>query len=291
MHWQQLIITTTQYQANDIADLLTEHNALAISFVDAADQPLFQVEVNETPLWETVKLSALFPQETNLTEIITNLEATLNKPLKHQIEELAEQDWVRETQRQFSPELFANRLWICPSWAAVADNLQGTVVKIDPGLAFGTGTHPTTALCLEWLAENPPIDKVVIDYGCGSGILALAALALGATKVYAIDHDEQALQATHNNAALNDFVTPENLMIGTAADLPVLSVPLIIANILANPLIALAGQLKHLLMPNGTLILSGILNEEIERVAQAYCPPLSIQDTAQQDEWARVTLQ
>src|SRR3990167_6340860 len=203
--WQQLEITTHANYAEEIADLLNEHGALSVSFNDAGNQALFQLTPDDTPLWSQTKITALFLQTVNIELILQHIkQSTSHTMMDYQISTLQDQDWVRQTQQNFPPQCFSEILWVIPSWCN-SNHYGNHTIKIDPGLAFGTGTHPTTALCLEWLAQHPPRDMTVIDFGCGSGILSLAALAMGAKEVYAIDHDPQALQATKNNP--EHFVT------------------------------------------------------------------------------------
>lgn len=288
----KLSITTQPNHAEILSEALTELGALSVSFLDAEDEPIFQIGPGETPLWKQTKVEALFEEKTTIETIISALRKE-NKDfldLDFHVEKIENKDWVRITQQQFHPQQYGNALWICPAWVNT-DDLSNTIVKIDPGLAFGTGTHPTTALCLEWLANHFPKNKSVIDYGCGSGILSLAALALGATTVYAVDHDAQALIATENNAKLNTFYDPERLIISLPENCQAQKVDIVLANILANPLIELASSLIHFLKPNGILVLSGILEKEIDRVATIYDKMLKRIDTTVQDEWARLIFQ
>lgn len=288
MPYIEISIITTPEEAEVFADGLQELEALSVTFVDAKDSDLFQLVPNETPLWEQVKVKALFDDIISPRTVISNLKTQLGRkdPINYRIEKIADADWVRLTQQHFKPQCYANNLWICPSW--YEEPLDGRVVRIDPGLAFGTGTHPTTHLCLDWLAHNPPLNKTVIDYGCGSGILALAAATLGATHVYATDHDEQALIATHNNAELNHHIGEHNLSACYPQNMPEIKADIVIANILANPLIELAPTLLNLLKPTGQLILSGILEHEIATVCAAYKNHLTLLDTNTQEQWARI---
>ncbi len=285
MHWLKLSITTDSEHATEAADWLTLLGAQAVSLLDAADEPLFQNNPQQTPLWREVIVQGLFTADTKITPIIKQFKQLFSTtPIKYKTELLAEQDWVRITQQQFSPQRFGSKLWICPRWHD-AKQLSGPVVRIDPGLAFGTGKHPTTALCLQWLVENPPIGKQVIDYGCGSGILALAALALGANQVFAVDHDPQALEATRNNAKLNTFATSKKLKILPAEKITAIKVDLIIANILATPLIELAPKILGLIKTEGELVLSGLLEKDIDPVTSAYKPSCLIKTKTFQEDW------
>ena len=288
-NYLKLSITTTPDHVEPLSESLMALGALSVSFQDAEDEPIFQTAVAETPLWQRTKVDALFDANVSIETIIKALQSEHSNfmDLDFYVEKIEEQDWVRITQQQFHPQEYGKNLWVCPAWDDAHD-LPGTVVKIDPGLAFGTGTHPTTASCLAWLAENPPKAKQVIDYGCGSGILSLAALALGAKKVWAVDHDQQAIIATNNNAALNDFYDPKRLLVSLPEACSATKSDYVIANILANPLIELAPTLIEFLQPNGILVLSGILAKEIDRVASAYDKMLTRIDTTLQDEWARL---
>lgn len=288
MAWQQLELLTQAEFADEVADWLSEQGALAVSMTDGADQALFQMMPEHQPLWECTQVLALFPVDHDVFQLVKTLQShSPNWIQSHRVVELAEQDWVRETQRQFPPQCFAEQLWILPSWCD-ANHYVGPKLRLDPGLAFGTGTHPTTALCLSWLAQHPPKNHRVLDYGCGSGILALAALALGANHVQAIDHDPQALEATQNNAALNDF--PAHSLTLTLDPSLLSSADLVIANILSQPLIELAESIAKLVSHNGELILSGLLNSEIETVARAYSPWMQVASATIKDEWAMLRL-
>ena len=283
-------ISTDEY-AESIAEAFELFDALSVSFADAKDDPVFQVNPDETPFWQHTKISALFAENSDTKKIISSLQHHLtNKELTFETETVADQDWVRITQQQFEPQFYGDTLCICPSYHAL-ENFAGAIVKIDPGLAFGTGTHPTTSMCLQWLSENNPRDKVIIDYGCGSGILALAALALGAKKVIAIDHDPQALLATQNNADLNDFANQDNLQILSSDTAPNLTADIVIANILATPLIELSDLISQLVKNKGHLILSGLLTNETETVFAAYQDNFNLLNQHQQDEWARLDCQ
>lgn len=275
----QLTVTVSAGQAEWVADFLTESGALAVILQDALDQPLFQEELHATPLWQQTKIQALFADDFVLDELINTLKHQLSSGVDCQIQILVEENWVQKTQQNFPARCFADKLWVAPS---------GAVLRINPGLGFGTGAHPTTALCLQWLAEQADLtQKTVIDYGCGSGILGLAALALGAQTVWAVDHDPQALLATKNNAELNHFPSG-SLNIVLPEQLPMLQAEMILANILANPLCELADKLISCLAPQGQLVLSGFYAEEIDRITQAYTPTLKLISTEIQENWARL---
>lgn len=289
MAWLRLIITEVRENADFISDFLFERDALSVTLEDAGVEPLFQEGLNETPLWKNTQIHALFAEHAPVSAVMDELSAALSKPLDYQIEHVEDQDWVQVTQQNFPAQLFANRLWILPSWQSPDALTSGVILRINPGLGFGTGTHPTTSLCLNWLAQQDLTNKTVIDYGCGSGILGLAALALGAKQVWAVDHDPQALIATQNNAELNHFPDAA-LNIVLPEQFPNVQADIILANILANPLCELASQLTRHLAPHGQLVLSGFLVEETERVARAYQPALQTIDAATQDNWVRLVL-
>lgn len=287
MSYIQLSITSNPKQADAIAEGLEALNALSVTLTDAKDTPVFQVEPGETPLWPEVNVIALFEDNISPREVIAALKKHLDTrdPLNYRIEKIADQDWVRLTQQHFKPQCYAGKLWICPQWCD--DPETGITVRIDPGLAFGTGTHPTTNLCLEWLAQHDVFDKTVIDYGCGSGILSLAALALGATRVVGVDHDEQAMIATQNNAALNtEIMDTTKLETYLPTDTPSETFDLCIANILCNPLLDLKKTIASHIKPDGMLVLSGILEHEIPKIMKAYEKKFSLLSTQTLDQWA-----
>ncbi len=288
MPWKQLNILVSNEQVDIISDYLESHGALAVSIKGDEDEDLFQEALNETPLWTKNFLQALFPTEENVALIIANLEKELQAMLDFNLTSVADQDWITSTQKNFPPLSFADRLWIVPSWCDAAD-LSGTIVRLDPGLGFGTGAHPTTALCILELLKLDLKNKVIIDYGCGSGILGLVALALGAQKVYAVDHDPQALIATQNNAALNHFTAAE-IATFLPEELPKLKADFVLANILANPLRQLAPQLMDLLATDGVIILSGFLSTDLEKLTAIYTPTLKIKTCAAKEDWQCLVL-
>lgn len=286
--WLQIHITSDAEQAESLSDHLTELGALAITMSPAEDLPVFQQEPGETPLWDQLILSALFPVDAD-PDVIQGLllsHQIIDKNTGWRSEILTEKNWVHETQKSFPAKCFSNKLWVVPGWEK--NDYPDPKLILDPGLAFGTGTHPTTALCLEWLAKNPPTDKTVIDYGCGSGILSLAAFVLGAEKIYAIDHDEQAVLATQQNAALNPGAS-EKTIIGLQDDLPQdVKAELVIANILAKPLLSLYPILLQHTKAGGQLILSGLLESDKDAIVDCYSQDFTLIECAQQDEWLRL---
>lgn len=267
MGWQNLILTAPREQIEAIEQRLLAAGALSVSVADAGDVPVLEPAPGETPLWPESCLTALFPQETDPAPLGVAL-ATEFGLAGARVEFVEDQDWERAWMDDFHPMRFGRRLWICPSWQRpiVPEAIN---LILDPGLAFGTGTHTTTALCLEWLDANPPVDALVLDYGCGSGILSLAALKLGARHGWAVDIDPQALTATQTNAERNG-IAGANLYVVNPDELPPLEADLVIANILSGPLVELAPSLCSHLKPGGRMVLSGILADQAETVRSAY---------------------
>jgi ribosomal protein L11 methyltransferase len=283
MSWLQVKLTTPATDAEYVAELLQQLGALSVTFSDAADQPIYEPGVNETPLWQTTDVLALFAAETDLAALVVDLRQRSDRPLPPlRADPLEDKDWVRAWMEHYQPMDFGHGLWICPSHLAPPDP-HATNVLLDPGLAFGTGTHPTTAMCLRFLAAHPPRDQIVIDYGCGSGILALAAAKLGARHVYAIDNDPQALLATQRNAAQN-AVTAQ-ITVGAPGQLAIPKAQTILANILAGPLVALAPLFASLLNSGGNIVLSGILYNQSEMIQQAYRDTFTLATITRQDDW------
>ncbi|MCA1777897.1 MAG: 50S ribosomal protein L11 methyltransferase [Xanthomonadaceae bacterium] len=250
-------------------ELLWAAGAQSITLVDAGDQPLHEPGPGETPSWDESVIEGLFPVDVDPERVLLTLQAS---GLAHArgslaIESLAEQDWERAWMDRFQPMRFGRSIWICPSH--IDPHLEWpVVVRLDPGLAFGTGTHPTTALCLEWIDTLDFDGRRVIDFGCGSGVLAMAAALKSARSVKAVDHDPQALTATADNAARNGVSGLINTILPDALDDEPADV--VLANILAGPLIDLAPRLTSLLAPGGFLVLSGILEDQADAVERAY---------------------
>ncbi len=289
-HWIKISIKSSADQAEFLTDLLESLDALSVSLVDGGEEELFQLLPDQSPLWQETRIEALYPGTQDPGLIIDELKWLSGfADFEYKVEIVEEEDWVRLTQSYFQPIHFENRLSIYPSWLE-SNQHSLAEVRIDPGLAFGTGTHPTTRLCLDYLAFHPPINQTVIDYGCGSGILALAAAALGAQSVWATDLDPQALESTRNNAALNPDLT-DTLSISLPHELPELKVDLLIANILANPLLELAPILIALLKPSGTLLLSGLMEHEVSKLLECYQPQFQQFEIKTEDGWARIAFQ
>ncbi|TOP76717.1 50S ribosomal protein L11 methyltransferase [Vibrio parahaemolyticus] len=290
MPWIQIKLNATNENAEQIGDMLMEETgALSVTFLDAQDTPVFEPLPGETRLWGDTDILALYDAEADTNFIIDQIKASnmLAENFAYKVEQLEDKDWEREWMENFHPMKFGERLWICPSWREVPEP-DAVNVMLDPGLAFGTGTHPTTALCLEWLESMDLSGKTVIDFGCGSGILAIAAIKLGAEKVIGIDIDPQALLASKDNAERNgvadklEVYLPQNQPEGLIADV-------VVANILAGPLRELAPIIKGLVKPNGALAMSGVLDTQAEDVASYYRDELYIDPIVEQSEWCRIS--
>lgn len=287
MSWIQISFQTTRDHTELLSAALTNSGALSVTLQDAKDQPLLEPGVGETPVWDQVIMTGLFESDVDIKSTLDNIARQLpdHQLPPHEITELAEKVWEREWMKEFHPMQFGQRTWICPSWLPVPDP-DAVNILLDPGLAFGTGTHPTTTLCLEWLDHNIKGGETVIDFGCGSGILAIAAAKLGASKVWAIDNDPQALIATTSNAENN---SAQNLIECIDASQPVnVQADIIIANILANPLISLETLFNKLLKPGAVAILSGILAEQEDPVIEAYSKDFKLENQTRLGDWSRL---
>lgn len=265
-----------------LSDALEETGALSVTFTDQFDDPILEPAPGAQPLWPNVVVLVLYTLEQEASDAIAYL-TTRFLNLTCTIEPVPEQDWERACLDQFQPQQFGQRLWVCPSWLT-PPNPAAVNLILDPGLAFGTGNHSTTSLCLTWLEQANLHQKNMIDYGCGSGILALAALKLGAQHAYAVDIDEQALLATDNNRLSNTIAT-ESLTISTP-DTLTNSVDILIANILLAPLIALKHRFHELLKDNGTLVVSGILGSQAPELIDVYRDIFTHCSTNYHEDWA-----
>ncbi len=286
MAWLQLVIKTNSDQASQLSDILSDAGASAVTLRDAADQPLYEPPIGETPLWHDTEVIALFDTQTSIDTVLLQVTNQLGHCPSHTLNPLEDKDWVREWMTHFKPTRFGERLWVVPSHHAeqhLGEQSDAINILLDPGLAFGTGTHPTTAMCLEYLEQHPANNQHVIDYGCGSGILAIAAAKLGAKTIMAIDNDPQALLATQDNAIKNTVQDCFQIQLPEPA--PSQQADLLVANILAQPLIDLASHLAGLVKTGGRITLSGILSEQAESVLYAYRPFFDIQIYKQLDDW------
>ncbi|MDF7667357.1 50S ribosomal protein L11 methyltransferase [Orbaceae bacterium ESL0727] len=284
MPWIQLKINTTSQLAEQISEQLEATGAVSVTFQDNQDTPVFEPLPGETPLWNNTDVIGLYNVDTDIDELKKRLNLA---QYSYAITQLEDKNWEREWMDNFHPMQFGRRLWICPSWCDVREP-DAVNVLLDPGLAFGTGTHPTTALCLTWLDNLDLQGKTIIDYGCGSGILAIAALKLGAKQAIGIDIDPQALQASRDNAERNQV--NDKLTLYLAKDRPTdLVADVVVANILAGPLKELAPDITSLVKTEGDLGLSGILTDQAESVTLAYRPYFQLDPIATQEEWCRIT--
>ena len=287
--WLQLVCYTQDQNVDAIESAMEDANALSITLQDAFDTPVLEPLPGETPLWKDLIVTALFDYDTNLTQLSEQLRN--NKQQwnidKFLIETVEDQDWERVWMKDFRPMRFGENLWIYPSNHDIPDD-QSVKILLDPGLAFGTGTHPTTALCLKWLDNNPPLDKHVIDYGCGSGILALAAIKLGASKIIATDIDPQALIATKDNMQRND-ITEDRIPCYLPDQCPKEPVDLLLANILCGPLQELYPLFSSLTRSGGQLVLSGLLSEQQDQIIQTYDATFTNFDVETLDDWVRIS--
>jgi ribosomal protein L11 methyltransferase len=264
----------------------------AVSMLDGADQPVFEPIKGTTPLWQDTQVMGLFEADTDADALLDYLgngwKATFaNAPFpNYKLEILEDKDWERQWMDRFEPLKFGSRLWVCPSWKPVPDPMAVNLM-LDPGLAFGTGSHPTTALCLQWIAEQDWQGKTVIDYGCGSGILAIGAMLMGAKRVLGVDNDTQALTATKDNAQRNG-IAAQAIPVFLPENTPKEAVDVMLANILAGPLIDMAAHLAELTKARGLITLSGILEQQADAVVKAYSPWFDMHTVASKDEWVRI---
>lgn len=292
MAWLELTIQTKGMYTECISDFLEQTDATSITWQAADTEALFEPDLDTAPLWQCVTISALYAEETPVSDLINTLQVKFGKKaiLDCGFKPVIDKVWERVWLDDFQPMCFGKRLWVCPT-AYEPPDPTGIIIRLDPGLAFGTGTHPTTALCLEWIDTHLQANQTVIDYGCGSGILAIAALKCGAKKVFAIDHDPQAIEATKTNVRQNAFkpekiscVLPHQFKSDVKADV-------LIANILAKPLMDLAKTFKHLIKKEGQCVLSGILREQVACVQQHYIAQgFILVDIQYKQDWATLVV-
>lgn len=287
MPWLQLVMQTDSRHTDSLEDALLALGAQAITLADNADQPLFEPPPGATPLWDQIRLCALFDAEANQDALIHGLRTQTNiEPFPdYRFEALEDKDWQREWMEHYHPMQFGERLWVCPSWQPIPDP-NAVNLLLDPGLAFGTGTHPTTALCLRWLDSLPLEGRSVTDFGCGSGILAIAAALLGANEVVGIDNDPQALIATRANAERNQVA--DRVQAYAPRHAPTEPTDYLVANILAGPLIELVEVMHARVKPGGNIALSGILASQRNSLISCYERYFQIDDVAQEEDWLRI---
>ena len=286
--WQELKFRVSSENALLVEEKLFSSGAAAVTFLDARNQPIFVEETDQMPLWEDICIVSLFSQDVNLAPVVQKLvhdQPAINSN-DIDIHLINDQDWESKWMNDQKPQQFGNRLWIYPSWITPLKNSVTNMI-LDPGLAFGTGSHPTTSLCLNWLDNNLIPSQHIIDYGCGSGVLAIAATLLGASKVYAVDNDPQAITATLSNMEKNR-ISNQSIQTFSPEALPHVKVDLLIANILANPLIQLSEIFSTLLKPSGKIVLSGILEEQVEKVSYHYRSYFELEEPQLNDGWALI---
>jgi ribosomal protein L11 methyltransferase len=300
MSWTEIVIEVARHHAEILSDALMDAGALSVSVEDAdvgtdSEQPLFGEPgmEPEQAAWEHSRVIALAPSDADHAAIVASalnssgLDAH-SPEMPYALRPLAEQDWVRLTQSQFEPIHIGKNIWVVPSWHDKPDP-DALVLELDPGLAFGTGSHPTTRLCMEWLEAHAPTGRSVLDYGCGSGILALVAKKLGAAQVVGIDIDPQAIESARYNSERNhceiDYYLPEQFSDSTHDA----SFDIVVANILSSPLKLMAPMLSGRVAPGGALLLSGVLERQAHEVAAAYAPFINLTVWAERDGWVALS--
>ena len=289
MPWIQLRVSTTEEKAEQVSDMLMGWGAQAVSFLDAHDTPIYEPMPGEVIYWTNTVVVGLFDAEHPMDKVVKQLQQVsfFKDGVDYKLEQLEDKDWEREWMDNFHPIKFGRRLWVCPSWRDIPDPTAVNVM-LDPGLAFGTGTHPTTALCMQWLDATIEPQQTVVDFGCGSGILGIAALKLGAKRVVGVDIDPQAIEASQANAKRNnvegqiELYLPKDQPANFQADV-------VVANILAGPLADLKAVISSYVKPGGKLALSGILHSQAQGVIDAYSDEFSFDPVAEQDEWVRLS--
>lgn len=287
MNWLELKMALGDLDAERVEEALLTAGAVSVTLEDAGDEPIYEPDADS--LWSHARLTGLFPADADMDAARAVLLATLAIPTlpAHRIEPLEDRDWTREWLKDFKPMRFGQRLWVCPT-AFTPPDPAGVNLVLDPGLAFGTGTHATTALCLEWLDSADVSGLDVVDYGCGSGILAIAAARLGAKQIWAVDNDPQALTATRDNATRNGVAAALQIVAPDA--LPALKAQLLLANILARPLLERAPLFSRMLAPGAKAVLSGILVNQERDIQRAYAPWFESLETARREDWLRLVL-
>ena len=292
MEWQQFVMNLETLNPASVEEILIRHGAQSVTFSDAGDKPVLEPGPGETPLWSSTCITGLFEAGADMAGLMSDLRASLelDELPEHRLETLADRDWEREWLRDFGPMRFGERLWVCPT-GSQPDEEDAVIVRLDPGLAFGTGTHATTAMCLEWLGSLDLQGTTLLDCGCGSGVLAIAALKLGCDSAHAMDIDPQAVLATRRNAERNGV--EERLTVTGSKDDIEGRFDVVVANILAGPLAELAADIVQHLAPGGLLGLSGILSEQAADVRAAYAPWIDFDEPEYREQggqtWTRLT--
>ncbi len=288
MTWHQISVITEKSTATKVSDLFSELGAVSVTYMDAEDKPVYEPAPGETKIWDQTKVIALFEldAEPELVKTVLYGQFAAEQLIEWSTEILQDQTWERAWMEHYQPMKFADKLWVCPTDQEISE-ADTICLTLDPGLAFGTGTHATTALCLEWLASHDLTGKIIIDYGCGSGILAVAALLLGAKEAHAVDIDPQAITATLANAEKNQV--QDKIKCYLPEEFEAFQAEIVIANILAQPLCELSSSIANLVKADGQLVLSGILNEQADSVIASYQQHnIQMQTLISQSDWCRL---
>jgi ribosomal protein L11 methyltransferase len=297
MSWTEVVIEIAREHAEALSDALMEAGALSVSVEDAdegtdQEKPQFGEPgmIPTEAAWDRSRVVALTDVDADQAGIVAEAAAAINlgaAPV-FTVRNVADEDWVRLTQSQFAPIHIGTNIWVVPSWHEAPDP-DALILELDPGLAFGTGSHPTTRLCMEWLEAHPAPGKTVLDYGCGSGILAMVAKKMGAGDVAGVDIDPQAIESARDNATRNhcdiDFYLPDSFAVSDKAHHATGRFDIVVANILSSPLKLMAPMLAGRVAPGGSLILSGVLARQADEVAEAYAPFIKMGVWAEQDGW------
>ena len=292
MSWFQVRVHAKAQQVEAVENSLLNCGALSVTLQDDADQPILEPELGTTPIWDDTQVIGLFDANQNSDELMQQLTAdyqlNAGEPLPSvKTEILEDKDWIRAWMDSYHPMQFGPRLWVCPSWREPPEP-NAVNLLLDPGLAFGTGTHPTTALCLQFLDAEVKGNELVVDFGCGSGILGIAALLLGAKEMVGIDIDPQALLATRDNAERN-HITTDRYQVYLPNKNPTVQADITVANILAGPLAALAPEIAALTKSGGKLALSGLLAAQAEEISGCYSQWFDLNPPKQLEDWVVIT--
>ena len=289
MTWWQFSVSCQASELEDVENLMLENGALSLSLTDAGDEPIYEPLPGYSPVWRESIVTATFEGSVNAEALYQQLSAAMPAHLVASLrfEPLPDQDWDLAYRQHLKPLQFAPNLWVVPSWLEPPDP-DATVIRLDPGIAFGTGGHSTTALCLGWLADHPLSDCKIIDYGCGSGILAIAACKLGADRVLAVDIDPQAVTACDSNRIINN-IPDHQIDICLPDDMQDFESDLLIANILARPLVGLAPRFASLVRSGGQILLSGILKTQLKEIQSAYSPFFDLDAERTDEDWISIS--
>ncbi len=282
-HWLKIELPATTGSVDGLSEALTQCGALAVSIEGNDTDTVFEEQLGSPDFWGHSRVSGLFQADIDVAAVIKQIERCTGNTVAYRIEHVPDRPWHSAWRESCKPMRFGKRLWICPAGMMPPTTADAVTVLIDPGLAFGTGTHATTALCLEWIAAHTCEDKTVVDYGCGSGILAIAALKLGAKFASGVDIDRRALQISADNARRNGVSERYRALMPQALPGEV-SADIVFANILARPLIELAPDLRQLVSPGGVLLLTGLLADQVEAVYPHYSPIFSLQTYFREDD-------